>query len=243
MENQPAQQAEYVARIEQALHAKGLQLCRGMFRTAPWLFSRQRREVMPLVFLYVDAAAGIVVLIAWGASVLGLQIINRSLLNSLWFLGIGLALLAAYAITAIGYDRRLKFRIAGSDIGNLLLQADERLTRIYRYMPSLFGFSILGSRAHNLEDVARLVAVNADWYLATPRYMFRMGWLAPALQAILVVFLVFGWQYDVSPFILFYSLMAGLYATLLWFWEQRRQAISLNRFWEYMEWRFNLDYL
>lgn len=243
MESRPAQQADYVRRIERALYNKSLQLCRGIFRTSPWISSSQRREVMPLVFLYIDAAALIAVLVAWGAATLGLMIISRSLWQSLWFLAIGLALLAVYYVVALGYDRRLKFRIAGSAIDNLLLEIDERLTRIYRFTPALFGYSILGPRARSLEEAAQLVAVNADWYLAPPKRAIRLGWLAPVVQAACVILLVFGWQYEMNPFALFGYLMIALYAMLLWFWEQRRQAMSLNRFWEYMEWRFNLDYL
>lgn len=76
---------------------------------------------------------------------------------------------------------RLALALPGSDIAQRLAFMDERVWDILDYTPRIFHLPFMSVQRNSPLGVFDLVSSNLDWYLAPPRLLVRLNWLAELL--------------------------------------------------------------
>lgn len=123
-----------------------------------------------------------------GASVLFSLLYGASMaLSSIWWL-----------VHSERRSEELAEHLRSSRIAEAIASGPLELAKIYDYAPWPWSLVILGYRPKNLRGWVRLVARNLDWYLAEPRLLIRLEWVAYILCWL--VYVTFALQSIVAPF-------------------------------------------
>jgi hypothetical protein len=81
----------------------------------------------------------------------------------------------------------LRAKLEGSRIEQLLTAGPAEAASIHDYVRQPWRSIFLGHKPRDIEGITRLIALNLDWYLETPRPLLRKEWVINAIAAAIAV--------------------------------------------------------
>jgi len=148
--------------------------------------------------------------------------------------------LARWLGLALPSQEEARERIRRENIVQILTAGPEEATRILEYVSEPWRSVFLGFKPKGIEEIARLVALNLDWYLVPPKSLLRPEWVAlvgavvgtAALIAAITALFLSGSSsaFSCVPAIVLFGLLCGLWPGALGFYFRgfHRQAYYLD---------------